>query len=260
MNRFVLASLMGIIAFGAGCSDDDTIQPPPQQNDNMKMYMVDAPSAFDAVTIVITKVEVRRSPADTAWVTLNNSTQSYNVLSLRNGRVALIGNGNIAAGAYAQMRLTFGSNCTVVVDGAPVTLALAGSTQGGLVIEHTMNVTANATYEVTLDFNVNQSIREVGPAYILDPVFRVQDNDSAGTVSGRVQPATAHVTVWAVVGGDTVSTVADTVQGNFQLMAVQRGTYDVNFTPAVTTSRDTTVVDVVVSARQITNVGTIVLP
>jgi hypothetical protein len=258
MNRFILAACVGAIIFVLACSNDESTQ--PGQSENMRVYMVDAPAAFDAVTLSITKVEVMRVSPDTAWVTLNNAAQSYNVLSLRNGTVALIGSSTVAVGTYAQIRLTFGANCSVVVGGTPITLLLGGSTQGGFIINHTMAVNANATYEVTLDFNVGQSIWSRGPiAPTLDPVFRVQDNDSAGSISGRVQPASAHVTVWTVIGGDTVSTAADTVQGNFQLMAVPQGTCDVNFTPVLVTYSDTTVAAVSVNRRQTTNIGTIVL-
>ena len=223
--------------------------------------MIDAPSDFEAVNIVITRIEVRKSGPDTGWVTINNNANTYNVITLRNGLLAMIGNASVSSGSYSQIRIWFGSTSNVVIGGLPITLGLSSNIQSGLVLDHQMNVRVNAVCDLTLDFNIGQSIVASGTGqFTLNPVFRVQSNESAGNISGRIQPTNLQVRVWTIAGSDTVATMADTASGSFQLVAVPQGSFSIRFHPGRITFRDTTVAGVIVNANQTTNIGTVIIP
>jgi hypothetical protein len=82
---------------------------------------------------------------------------------------------------------------------------------------------------------------------------------AAGSISGVVQPVTAHATVSAILEPDTIRAFADTVTGTFTMMGLPEGSYSVVITPGDTLLADTTIAPVLVVAQQETNLGTVVL-
>jgi hypothetical protein len=251
------------VLFCSGCSKDDTPQSSSGSSGQIKMYMTDAPGTFDAVNIVVMSVEVHAAGSDSTagWFTVNNTPHIYNLLDLANGRDTVVGTATLAAGTYTQIRLIIGSGSNVVIAGIPFNLEIPSGMQTGLKLNHPFTISANVTYELTLDFNAERSITLTGNGtYRLNPVIRVQSNDNAGTISGTVFQTGARATVWTNVGGDTVSTTADTLNGSFKLSALPEGAYSIKFSATLGAYRDTTVNGVVVQRQQDTNVGTVVLP
>lgn len=261
--RTLIVALAGSLVILGGCSEDDDNPPAGGGTGTVRLYMVDAPAIFDAVNLVVTRVEVHQSGADSAsgWVVLKNTASTYNLLTFRNGQAALAGEASVSAGTYSQIRLIIGAGSNVVVGGVPFTLELDASIQNGLVIDHQFTVGAGASYDLTLDFNVAQSIiLTLSGTYRLDPVIRVQPNETAGTISGTMFQVDAHTTIWTNAGSDTVSTTADTTNGSFKLMALPEGSYSVRFVSSISAYGDTTINGVVVQRRQDRNLGTVTLP
>jgi hypothetical protein len=227
------------------------------------MYMVDAPSLYDAVNIVVTSVEVHQAGADSVsgWVVINSTPSTYNLLELRNGANAILGSATLNAGMYTQIRLRIGAGSNVVVGGIPFPLEIPSGMQSGLKLNHPFTIQANATYELTLDFDADRSITLTGTGqYRLNPVIRLQANENAGSVSGTIFQVNSGTTVWTNVGSDTVATIADSTNGSFKLMALPEGSYSIRFEPSLGTYRDTTINGIVVQSRQDANLGTVALP
>ncbi len=70
--------------------------------------MVDSPSGYEEVNIVVTRVEVHRSGSDSSsgWFVINNNTATYDLLLLRNGASVVLGNHSLDAGHYTQIRVS----------------------------------------------------------------------------------------------------------------------------------------------------------
>jgi hypothetical protein len=226
------------------------------------MYLVDAPNSYDEVNIVVTEVTVHQSGADSisGWWTVNDSTATYDLLELTNGANAILADEQLPAGHYTQIRLYIGEGSNVVVDGVTYPLTIPSGTQSGLKLNHPFEIEEDLLYELTLDFDAEESINQTGSGqYMLNPVIRVEANAVSGSISGIITPASAEALVWTIAGSDTISTWADTLSGDFMLMAVPEGVYDVTIIPNDTTYNDTTITDVVVIIQQNTDLGVITL-
>lgn len=246
------------------CSKDDSPVPASGGTGRLKMYLADAPSiVFDAVNIVVDRVEVHLAGADSTsgWTTINDTQYTYDLLTLRNGQTAILGNAVLAAGTYTQIRLIISTGSNVVVGGVPFSLGIPSGMQTGLKLVHEFTIQPNGTTELTFDFDAERSVNLTGNGqYMLKPVIRVQSNDVSGSVSGTVFQPDARATVWTNVGSDTVLTQADTTNGSFRLVALPQGSYSIRFVTTVAIYSDTTINGVVVSGNHDTNLGTVILP
>lgn len=261
MKKLMLVLVaMGIVIWG-GCSKDDA---PPESGGTgqVKMYIVDSPSAYDAVNIVVLSVQVHQAGLDSlsGWVVVNDTPATHDLLVLRNGANAILGSATLNAGMYNQIRLLIGTGSNVVIAGVPYGLEIPSGMQTGVKLNHPFTIQPNATYELTLDFDAERSVVQTGAGqYRLKPVIRVQANQSAGSVSGTIFQPASRPEVWTNVGNDTASTIADT-NGAFKLMALPEGSYSIRFVSSSAAYRDTTINGVIVQRGQNTDMGTVALP
>jgi len=246
---------MAIFIFG--CSDSTS---PSEGQGQIKITMVDAPAGVDQVNIVVTRVEVHKSGADSSsgWVVINNNAATYDLLALRNGASVVLGNCPLDAGHYTQIRLILGSGSNIVVNGIVFSLNVPGGEQTGIKLNHEFDIQSDVVYELLLDFDAGHSIVLTGNGqYKLKPVIKVIPTVISGTISGKINPVNTEASVYAVIGTDTVTTMAETITGSFKLMALIQGTYIVKIFPGNAAYNDTTIVNVVVVAKQNTDLGTI---
>lgn len=260
MKRIIsVISIFLVVIFLSGCKDNPSS--PDSGNGSVKIYMVDSPADYDAVNIVVSKVEVNQS-ADASenssgWVVINDKEQTYNLLDLRNGANAVLGENSLKAGHYSQVRLILGTGSNVVMNGIRYDLTVPSGTQTGIKLVHGFDVQANSQFLLTLDFNVNQSILVTGSGkFMLKPTIKVVNNSNVGTISGTVSPVDASV--MAIANQDTVSTVPDST-GYFKLNPVLEGNYNVHINSYNVVYNDTTINNVEVKAGSNTDLGTITL-
>ena len=255
----ILASIFILIAILSACSDNST--DPQSGNGSIKMYMVDSPSTYDSVIVCVTSVEIHRSGDDTTsgWFVINDSTRYFDLLKLRNGASAILGDTSLPAGQYTQIRLILGTNNYVIENGVKHSLVVPSGSQTGLKLNHQFTIETGVLYELMLDFNVDKSIIVTGNgAYKLKPVIRVIPVVVSGSISGRVLPLDALATVFTTLGSDTVTTYPD-IDGYFKLMALPQGNYNVEIEAANVLYRDTVITNINVIAIQNTELGEIIL-
>ncbi len=250
----LLFSFFIVALFVFGCSDQSS---PSSGQGQIKMTLVDAPASFEHVYISVSRVEVHKAGSDSTsgWVVINNNAATYDLLTLRNGASAILGNNSLDAGHYSQIRLILGSGCTVVANGTTYVLNIPS---GGIKLNHEFDILDGTLYELTLDFNVDHSIHQSGNGpYMMVPVIRLVPVVTSGTISGIVAPLSAASSVFAINGTDTVSTSADVSTGAFKLMALVQGTYTVKVLSKNMLYNDKTIANVSVIAKQNTDLGTI---
>ena len=259
-----MTRMIGILIFFvlviAGCSDDST--GPAEGKGEIKIYMVDAPSLYDSVVVCISRVEVHTygSVDGEGWIVLNDSTRYFDLLQLSNGANVLLGNAQLEAGSYTQIRLIVTGESYVIVQGIKTKMTISSGIQTGIKLNHQFTIEAGVTYSLILDFDAENSVNFQGNgSCMLKPVIRVMPVETSGSISGQVLPLEASATVWTIAGSDTASTFPDE-SGNFKLVALPEGMYDVNFSAGDTTYADITVNGVQVTAGSDKNIGTITLP
>lgn len=259
MKKSIIFFALVFIAI-IGCSDNTT-NPSLQQNGSLKLYLVDSPSSLDSVIISVKRVEVHKAGNDSTsgWHVINNTTRSFNLLDLRNGASAVLGDTVLSPGQYTQIRLILNNNNYVKENDSKHNLKIPSGIQTGIKLNHEFTIEPGNLYELILDFNVDKSINITGNGnYMMKPVIRVMPKITSGTVSGRVLPLDAQAAVSTTVGTDTVSTYPDS-EGFFKLMALPAGTYDIEILPGNNTYKDTLISSINVSENQNKDIGVIEL-
>lgn len=250
-----------ILLLFTGCSDNSTN--PAEGTGRLKMYIADSPASFDEVNIEVTKVEVHSSDnsvGNNGWITINNETNYYNLLQLRNGANAVLGDSVLIAGHYTQIRLILSQNCNVVVNGITYPLQLSSQIQSGLKLNHEFNIEANTTFELQLDFDATRSILLTGSGqYFLNPVVRITVVNNTGTISGVALPSDAQPLIFTIEGADTIRTTTDS-DNSFKLVGLTEGNHNVYFQPNSVNYRDTVVSNISVTAGLDTKIDTIYIP
>lgn len=254
-----------ILIFGLfyGCSDNPSA--PTNQNGTLSINLTDSPASFDAVYISVTKVEVNQSASasnsDSGWVTINSTPQTYDLLSLRNGAEAVLGDTALSSGQYNQIRLIIGSGSYVVMNGVRIDLTIPSGAQTGVKLVHQFSITANTQANLTLDFDASRSIVLQGNGNLmLKPTIRVVETSNSGSISGKVFPQSANPVVWTTTSSnDTVTAYPDS-SGYFMLNALPAGGgYNVMIHANNTAYNDTTISNVSVNVGKDSDIGTITL-
>jgi hypothetical protein len=248
--------LFSLVIFS--CTKDSTA--PTSELGAIKIYLVDSPAAYEAVNIVVNSVEVHKSDiggSDSGWVVINDQPTMYNLLELRNGVTAVLGDAELHSGHYTQLRLIIDQGSHVIVDGTTFDLYIPSADTSGFKFTHAFTIEENKVYELTADFEVKRSVFLTGNTrYTLQPTLRLVPKVISGTISGNVFPLDAQSIVWTVVDSDSVFAYPDE-SGYFQLMAIPEGQYDVNISPGKTDYNEKTISNVEVTREENTDLGTI---
>jgi len=239
----------------------------------MEISMTDAPANYDSVNVTINEVRVNKDgDAETdstesdeeaeedGWVSIMDQQTKVNLLELTNGNQIILGSQELEAGNYSQIRLILGDDNTVTVDGETYVLQTPSAQQSGLKLNVNAEVEENATYNLLLDFDAARSVDQQGNGkYSLKPVIRAVNLEETGSIIGTVQPNDFNTNVLVVTGDDTVTSTITADNGNFQIIGLQEGTYDVVFDPSSDQYSDSTQTDVEVISGTETDLGTVQL-
>lgn len=146
-------------------SDDGEEPPPPSEGADEDASETEDPAETDAPESDVEETGV--------WVTLVSEPQAFDLLTLQNGVSAALGDALVEAGQYDQIRLIV-SEASVVVDGETHELDVPSGEQTGFKLSYDYQVDSGGSYELMLDFDAHQSIRQRGNGqYFLQPVITV---------------------------------------------------------------------------------------
>ncbi len=239
----MLAAVTLLSACGGGSS---TTSGSATGQGTLRVALTDAPSCgFDEVNVTVEKVRVHRSStaadADAGWSeVVLNPARRVNLLDLTNGVLAELGQTELPAGIYTQLRLQLASNgstgpyanSVLPTGGTETPLDTPSAQQSGLKMNVNLTVAANELADVVLDFDACKSVvtRGASGRYNLKPVVTVLPRVRLdGLVAeGMVAPAIALPTTTVSLqnaGVPVRSTVPD-ASGRFVLYPVPAGTYD----------------------------------
>lgn len=230
----------------------------------MEVTMTDAPVNYDSVNVTVNSVRVHQNTnAETdstesdeeaeeeGWVTITDEPMKVNLLELTNGNQISLGSEELEAGTYSQIRFVLGDDNTVAIDGETYDLQTPSAQQSGLKLNVNAEVEENTTYTLLVDFDAARSIVEQGNGdYLLKPVLRAVNFAETGSVAGNVQPSDFQTNVMAISGEDTVASTITADNGDFKIIGLTEGTYDIAFDPGDDQYADSTVTDIEVETSQ----------
>lgn len=260
--KIPFALIVGILFFSYGCGTDAD-----SRFGTMEVRLHDAPiDSADAVNVFVERVEVNKQGDPDSWTTISEPAQSYNLLELTNGAYEVLGEAELEAGTYHQIRLILSEdNHSVVIDGETHDMIVPSGAQTGVKLQVNAEIEEDITYVLLLDFDASRSVVKAGQnnpsvSYLLQPVIRGTNEAVTGNIAGTVSPADAEPLVYAIAGSDTLSsTVADTSDGTFKLIGLEAGSYTVSVDPRNDGYQSADQPDVSVTVGETNDIGTITL-
>jgi len=259
LPQILTITLFSLLFLSSCGTDSDTSM------GSLKVSMHDAPiDSADQVNVSIKQVEINKDGSQDGWSVINEPDQTYNLLNLINGATAVLGDTTLPTGTYQQIRLVLNeTGHNVVVDGQTYDMKVPSGTNTGIKLNVNADIEENIEYEVLLDFDAAHSVVEAGNQqsgvnYLLKPVIKAKSKAITGAIGGTIDPAEAEPMVYAIQNSDTLATtIADTSSGEFDLIGLEEGKYDVSIDPRNSDyeTTDTTGVDVTVGETN--DLGTI---
>jgi len=246
-----LAALAMLSACGGG-GNDDSAPPFGTANGTLRLSLTDAPSCgYDKAYVTVERVRVHKSNAagedDAGWSEVVPAVpQRVDLLSLNNGTLLPLGQTELPAGSYTQMRLVLAANtatdplanAVTPSGGVETALTTPSGQQSGLKINVNLEVPAGQVADFAIDFDACKSFVKAGNSgkVILKPVLAVIPivSTAGQRIVGFVAPSLAHggTTVSAQFAGAPVRATPPDATGRFVLYPVPAGSYDLVITAA----------------------------
>lgn len=251
---------------------------------NLSVYLTDDPIAFGAVFIDIKTVEVKIDEdlshdshfADTdtdkdddltdhdqygKWDTLAIRSGVYNIMNFRNGLDTVLATGKIPVGRIEKIRITLGTNNSVVVSNVTYPLLLSPGQNKYLYVkieENDLDEAVPGQLGLWIDFDLSASIEQIQGSYYLNPCIKAFGMEQFGRMEGRVLPSEANALVKVSNGKDSASAIPEKNSGEFEIRGLPEGSYSVYF-KAYNGYKDTTLKNVQVLKGKETELGTVTL-
>jgi hypothetical protein len=213
----------------------------------MRLALTDAPACgYENAYVTVHKVRVHRSAGaaddDGEWSeVVLDPPERVDLLTLTNGVLRPLGQVELPAGTYTQMRLVLApntpadplANAVVPIGGAPVALTTPSGQQSGLKMNVDLEVPAGQVADFAIDFDACKSFVRAGNSgrVLLKPVLRVIPL-LAGAPGQRVigyldrSLALPTTQVSLQLDGVPVRSTPPDDDGRFELYPVPAGDYD----------------------------------
>ncbi len=243
----LLTVLLLTVFMIVSCDNDDGVAG-TQGSGTVSMKLGDSPFPIDLVAradITVDKIDLRSAtetgPDDGPRIYLVlDEPQTFNLINFRNGLTADLPDVEVNTGSYDQVRFYISDAEVELIDGKIYDLKVPSGAASGLkvFIDPPLQVNADVTYQVLLDFDLTKSFVVQGnpntPAgikgFIFKPVIRAVNLSAAGSIYGLVtddqQGVLAGAHVW--VEQDTViSSTYTEIDGTYRIIGLPAGSYDI---------------------------------
>jgi len=240
-----------------------------QQSSRLTVYLTDhATPVFDSVFIDIQKLEVKLEDdtlSNGGWFTLAIHPGVYNILRFRNGLDTLFGSATLPNNRIRKIRLTLGTQNSVMKDNRSFPLKVKDDER-----QVVANID-NSNFDIVadqvrfwIDFDAGSSIQVDNSGsgnnngFELKSHIKIFTHRNTGRIEGRILPEAADAIVMAIRGSDTAIAIPDDDDGEFKIVGLAAGTYNL-FIDGSNGYRDTTINNVVVRKGEDTHVPIISL-
>ena len=232
------ASAVALVACGGG--GDSATATAPQGT--LRMALTDAPSCgYDNVFVTVERVRVHQGSSaeegEGGWEEIVLDTpKRIDLLELTNGTLEELGQVDLPAGTYKQVRLVLASNdgqnplanSVKPTGSAEVALSTPSAQQSGLKLNSDFEVAEGGLTDLVLDFDACKSVVKAGASgnYNLKPVLTLAKRTQTG-IEGYVSLSLEGTRVSAQQDGTVVRSTVPDANGKFVLPFLPAGNYDV---------------------------------
>lgn len=130
-----------------------------------------------AVNVTVEAIEARRAGGD--WESLAWEPREVDLVALRNGTATLLGDAEVPAGRYTQVRLLLADDATIVFGRDKAPLYVPSARETGVKLNGDLEVRENVHYELQLAVDLDRSLHFAKDQWVLTPA-----------ISGRLVPKT----------------------------------------------------------------------
>lgn len=213
----------------------------------LRLSLTDAPACgYDHVWVTVDRVRVHQSgsasPNDSGWSEVALAApQRIDLLEYTNGRVLPLGETQLPAGTYTQMRLVLSpntgsnplANAIQPAGGAATALDTPSGQQSGLKANVNLTVNPDTVADFVIDFSACKSFVKAGNSgkFLLKPVLTVSPMISSKIVGWVDSAIAGNAGVSAQTQGGVVRGVhPDAASGRFELAWLPVGNYELVIT------------------------------
>jgi hypothetical protein len=215
----------------------------------LRLFLTDAPACgYDNVWVTVDKVRVHKSSTasdnDGGWVEMDLSPdRRVDLLTLTNGTLEPLGQMQLEAGTYTQMRLVLAPNSASAplansikpTGGAETALTTPSGQQSGLKMNVNITLNPDTAADFAIDFDACKSFVRAGNSgrYLLKPVLTVipiLSSKIVGWVDAPMAASGVSTSVSAQVGGVPFRSTTPADGGRFELFPIPTGNYDLVIT------------------------------
>ena len=234
----------------------------PAGKNQIQVMLTDDPSQFfDSIFIDIKKVEIKveDSAGIERWDTLNIRAGVYNILNFRNGLDTLLGTGFIPNGRVEKVRITLGSNNSVMYKGVTTPLVIpAGQNIITISVDDDVDHLDDKHKRLWLDFDGLGSIELRNGKLELKLHLSHFSHNNSGELEGKIKPSAAlPVVIKAIAGSDTLTAIPEH-EGEFKIRGIKTSTVKLIITPS-NGYKDSVINNIQIRQGNDTDLGTIVL-
>lgn len=201
MKRLFLLGVVATTLTMTACNKEEDIME-MDGTGTVKLNVTDAPTDADnieGVYITFNRVEFKH---DGKWQEFEGLTapKTINLLELTEGKTELLGDFQIGAGEYSDVRFHLeaaenggdvanANTYIAFTDGSTEPLYVPSGTQSGYKASGNFTVPINGTVNLTADFDLRKSVVKANNSdkWILKPVIRLVVADQAGSIAGTIE-------------------------------------------------------------------------
>ncbi len=255
--KFLYSFIILAVLFFSGCSEDLSTE---SNMGRLTVQLTDAPFPYDLISeanVTIFKIEARykgdsmegdgnTEDNGNSFIVLMEEERDFNLLNLTNGITETLVDIDVPVGSYDLIRIYVKGVNVVLIDGSTFDLKVPSGEQTGIkvFIKPSIVVSGELSSDLLLDFDVGRSFIPKGNiknitginGFNFKPVIKASNLSSAGTLSGLVSTMTeagiiglenATVSVFETGTLDPIMTAATYENGNYTVMGLNAGSYNV---------------------------------
>lgn len=234
------------------------------------IYLTDHQTpVFDSVFIDLQRLEVKLEDdtlPNSGWINLSIRPGIYNILRFRNGLDTLFATGNLPNARLKKIKLVLGTQNSVMKNGQSFSLRVKNEDREVIAnLDNSLfDITAGGQVLFWIDFDAGNSIQVDNSGqgnnngYRLKSHIKIFCRSHSGQIEGRVLPRYADPIVKAVIGSDTATAIPDHNDGEFKIVGLRPGTYQL-IIDGQNGYSDTSINNVIIREREDTHIPTITL-
>lgn len=280
---FIASMVIVVIIILSSCNKSTSIES-DLGDQNISLYLTDAPGVFDKVFVDIKAVKVlvdtgkdtrkrdtcnwdragskpSHNEASLVWSSLDVKAGIYDILRLRNGLDTLFATSSIPKGSIRLIRIEIGTNNSVVKDSINYPLQWPANMPNYILIKlkgEEPDEFLPRKLRLWLDFDINRSIiQERNNQFYLRPCIKFFTVKSTASVYGKIVPKEAQAVVTIFNTTDTAYALPNP-EGYFKIRGLKEGKYKV-FVNASNGYADTTINNIELSKTKELSLGIITL-